>query len=188
MKPNITVRSNVFVRTQAELRNDSDFIAQVRGRVALLKLLGRISSLPDAVSEKTGLSQRQVAELAWEVPCAECGALPEGPITRIGQEEIEFRCPKGQCEQNKLRGRTVLLDPQLVQEAISRWSKPLNEVIQDALKRYRKESGQSVPSDSTRKRPFTIRITLSQHYFFSDRDIEAALARIAGGDDGESRG
>ena len=186
MKPNITVRSNVFVRSQSELREDSDFIAQVRGRTALLRLLSRISSLSDALmSARACRSQRQVAEIAWEVPCAECGALPEGAIIRMGHEEVEFRCPKGKCEQSKLRGRTILLDPQLVQQATSRSGKPLNEVIQDVLRQYRKESSKGVLSESTGKRPFTIRITLSQHYFFSDRDIEAALAATIRGRDGE---
>ena len=186
MKPNITVRSNVFVRSQPQLREDSDFIAQVRGRTALLKLLSRISSLSDALtSARAFLSQRQVAEIAWEVPCAECGALPEGAITRRGHEEVEFRCPKGKCEQSKLRGRTILLDPELVQRATSRWGKPLNEVIQDVLKEYRKESSKGVLSESTGKRPFTIRIFISQHYFFSDQDIEAALVATVRGRNGE---
>ena len=186
MKPNITVRSNVFVRSQSELREDSDFIAQVRGRTALLRLLSRISSLSDALmSARACLSQRQVAEIAWEVPCAQCGALPEGAITRMGHEEVEFRCPKGKCEQSKLRGRTILLDPELVQEVTSRWGKPLNEVTQEVLRQYRKESSKGVLSESTGKRPFTIRITLSQHYFFSDRDIEAALVATVRGRKGE---
>lgn len=186
MKPNITVRSNVFIRSRSQLKDDSDFIAQVRGRTALMKLLGRISSLSDVLaSGRACLSQRQVAELVWEVPCAECGALPEGAITRMGHEEVEFRCPKGKCGQSKLRGRTILLDPKLVEETISLCGKPLSEVIQDALKGYRKEPSQPGPLESTRKRPFTIRIPLSQHYFFSDRDIEAALVATVGGKNGE---
>jgi lipid II:glycine glycyltransferase (peptidoglycan interpeptide bridge formation enzyme) len=128
---------------------------------------------------------RQVAELVWEVPCAECGALPEGAITRMGHEEVEFRCPKGKCELSKLRGRTILLDPKLVEQTTSLWGKPLSEVIQDALKQYRKEPSQTVLSASTRKRPFTIRIPLSQHYFFSDRDIEAALVATIRGRNSE---
>jgi hypothetical protein len=168
------------------LKDDSDFIAQVRGRTALLKLLGRISSVSDVlVSARACLSQRQVAELVWEVPCAECGALPEGAITRMGHEEVEFRCPKGKCEQSKLRGRTVLLDPELVEQATSHGGKPLSEVIQDALKQYRKETSQTVLSESNGKRRFTIRIPLSQHYFFSDHDIEAALIATIRGEDGE---
>lgn len=186
MKPNITIRSNVFIRSRSQLKDDSEFIAQVRGRTALLGLLGRISSLSDVLmSARACLSQRQVAELVWEVPCAECGALPEGAITRMGREEVEFRCPKGKCEQSKLRGRTILLDPKLVEQTTSLWGRPLSEVIQDALKQYRKEHSQTVPSESTRKRPFTIRIPLSQHYFFSDRDIEAALVATIRGKDGE---
>jgi hypothetical protein len=103
----------------------------------------------------------------------------------MGREEVEFRCPKGKCEQSKLRGRTILLDPKLVEQTTSLWGRPLSEVIQDALKQYRKEHSQTVPSESTRKRPFTIRIPLSQHYFFSDRDIEAALVATIRGKDGE---
>jgi hypothetical protein len=186
VKPNVTVRSNIFVRSHFQLRDDSDFIAQVRGRTALLCLLGRISSLSNVLmAARACLSQRQVAEIAWEVPCVECSALPEGAITRMGHEEVEFRCPKGKCEQSKLRGRTILLDPQLVQLATSRWGKPLSEVLQDALKSYRKEASQNGLSESTHKRPFTIRTTLSQHYFFSDPDIEGALARIVRGNDDE---
>jgi len=78
-----------------------------------------------------------------------------------------------------------LLDPELVQRATSRWGKPLNEVIQDVLKEYRKESSKGVLSESTGKRPFTIRIFISQHYFFSDQDIEAALVATVRGRNGE---
>lgn len=178
MKSNITVRSNVYVRSHLNLKDDTAFIRQVRGRSALLKLLVRISLRNDALLLRDKrLSQRQIAELAWEVPCAECGAIPEGPVTRIGREEIEFRCPKGRCDQLSLRGRTVLLDPNLVQRAVSGSTKRLTEVVQDALKEYQHEDG-TLFVETPLKRPFTIRVTLSQHYFYSDRDIELALEQF----------
>jgi hypothetical protein len=178
-KSNITVRSNVFVRKHSELKDDVAFIQQVRGRSALLKLLGRIPSQSGTVLFRDRrLSQRQIAELAWEVPCAECGAIPEGPVTRMGHEEIEFRCPRGRCGQVNLRGRTVLLDPDLVQRAIAGSTRSLTEVVQLALKEFTPEDRASFVQTSL-KRPFPIRVTLSQHYFYSDRDIEMALEQLS---------
>jgi len=178
-KSNITVRSNVFVRKHAELKDDIGFIRQVRGRSALLKLLGRIPSQAGTLLFRDKrLSQRQIAELAWEVPCAECGAIPEGPVTRMGHEEIEFRCPRGRCGQANLRGRTVLLDQDLVHRVLSGSTTSLTDVVQLALKEYIPETRTSFVQTSLKRR-FSIRVTLSQHYFFSDRDIEMALEQLS---------
>lgn len=168
------------------MKDDADFISQVRGRTALLKFLGRISSSKDVLTgARACLSQRQIAELVWEVPCAECGALPEGAVTRMGHEGVEFRCPKGKCKESKFRGRTILLDPVLVEEVMSLSRKNLSDALQDALTQYRKGPSKAVITESTGKRPFTVRIPLSQHYFFSDQDIEAALVAITRGSEDE---
>jgi hypothetical protein len=72
----------------------------------------------------------------------------------------------------------VLLDPNLVQRVMSGSKTSLTELVQAALKDYTPEN--QISSEQTSlKRPFPIRVTLSQHYFFSDRDIEMALEKLS---------
>ncbi len=89
--PNVSIRSNVFVRVSADLCKDKEFCFQVRGREAILRLLRWIA--PDQEVHnlvRKSLSKTQLAELAWQTPCAICGARPEGvvkltPLRCVGQ-------------------------------------------------------------------------------------------------------
>lgn len=180
MKPNIIIRSNVFIRSSIDIIKDSNFLLQVRGRKALVSVLRRISPSTDLQSAaRAHLSQRQVAQVAWEVPCADCGEFPEGAVKRAGKEEIEFRCPKLRCPSRHMVGRRVLLDPELVEQVISSLGDPLSEIVAVALAGYEK-STTGPPALASSRRPYTIRLTASQYYFFSDGDIETALKRLVG--------
>lgn len=180
MKPNITVRPNVFIRSSSELSKDHKFLLEVRGRNALVKVLRRISPSSDLQSAaRAHLSQRQVAEIAWDLPCADCGEFPEGTVTRNGQQEIQFRCPKKRCPSRQWVGRRVLLDPQLVERLLSSFGESLTEVSGVALAGYQKSTRPQLPAPKVR-RPYTIGLTPSQNYFFSDADIENALMQLVG--------
>lgn len=180
MKPNITVRPNVFIRSSTELSKDHEFLLQVRGRKALLNVLRRISPSSDLQSAaRAHLSQRQAAELAWDVPCADCGEFPEGAVRRNGREEIQFRCPKQRCPSRQLVGRRVLLDPDIVDPLISSLGESLIELTRVALADYQKLTTPQLPAHKPR-RPYTIGLTASHNYFFSDTDIENALRQLAG--------
>lgn len=176
-RPNVSIRSNVFVRSGTELRNDNAFIAQVRGRNALLQLLRRLEPNGDLLTTaRKYLSRLQLAQVAWQSPCSICGAFPEGPITRDGTLEIQFRCPRKICSVSEFLPQTVVLSLDLVRRCSDLFNKPIGEVIQDALK-----AQQLVPeeqSSSGPRVPVVVRLTLAQRYFLTDRDIESALIHI----------
>lgn len=174
-KPNITIRSNVFVRDSAELRSDRIFIAQVRGRSALLHLLKRIEPNSDlAVTAQKYLTRTQLAEVAWQAPCSICGAFPEGPVTHHGTLEVQFRCPRSTCSASELLPRTVVLSLDLVRRCSDVFKKPIGEIVQDALK-VRQAAPAEEPRNSVMRVPVVVRLTLGQRYFLTDRDIESAL-------------
>jgi len=177
---NLTIRPNVFPRKDTDVSNDKRFIAQVRGRRALLKLLdhirpgGRIEDAGDM-----GLSHRQLAELAWDLPCSDCGCNSLGPVLKDGKEVIEFRCPRGSCENEPLVGRMVLLPLRLVEQAIEREGRTLSEIVKDALTVY--EQGYKLPLvNFDEQRPFPVRLTLTQSILLSDGEIRDAVRAWVG--------
>jgi hypothetical protein len=172
-KPNITIRSNVFVRSTAELRTDNAFIAQVRGRIALLHLLKRLGPNGDLLTTaRKYLTRTQLAQVAWQSPCSICGAFPEGPVTRDGTLEIQFRCPRNTCSASEFLPRSVLLSLDLVRRCSDVFKRPIGEIIQEALKVQRTPT-QELPSKGPSV-PVVVRLTLAQRYFLTDRDIESA--------------
>jgi hypothetical protein len=176
-KPNITIRSNVFIRNGAGLRSDRAFIAQVRGRSALLHLFRRIEPNGDlATIARKYLTRTQLAEVAWQSPCSICGAFPEGPVTRNGTLEVQFRCPRNTCGASEFLARTVVLSVDLVRRCSDVFKKPISEIVQDALKVH--EAPAEEPPNGVKRVSVVVRLTLSQRYFLIDRDIESALWRL----------
>jgi hypothetical protein len=180
---NITIRPNVFIREDTDLCLDSRFISQVRGRGALLKLLQKIR--PGARIEDgfiAGFCQRQMAELASEVPCSDCGGYPEGPVVKNGKESIEFRCPRSTCTQELFVGRLVMLPVDLVKRAVRQEHRTLPEIVSDAL--TVSEQGCSLPSSGVGEvHPFPIRLTPTQNLLLSDQEIGDALRVWVGEDE-----
>jgi len=173
-KPNVTIRSNVIVRNHAELRNDHAFVAQVRGRSALLHLLKRLEPNGDLLTTaRKYLTRTQIAQVAWQSPCSICGAFPEGPVSRGGSLEIEFRCPRKTCSVSEFLPRTVVLSLDLVRRCADVFKKPISEIVQDALRvQWSVPEG---PPSKARRVPVVVRLTLAQHYFLTGRDVESAL-------------
>jgi hypothetical protein len=180
LRSNISIRSNVFVRVSSDPVQDKEFLSQIRGREAILKLLHRIA--PDQDSRQVArkyLSKNQLAEVAWQAPCAICGALPEGPVQRTTGLEIQFRCPRGTCPTGSLIPRTVLLDVHLIRRITDKFGMPIPKILPSALQEY----DQTIPrisapgaarADSNRRRVVVL-LTRSEYHFLIDTDIESAL-------------
>ena len=177
MQSNVTIRSNLFIRQPVSVKEDRIFVKQVRGRIALAKLIARLSESESTGSRNGLLNQRQVAELVWETPCTKCGAIPEGPISSNGQIEIAFRCPLAVCKGANYRARTVSLDHNVVGKVTSALGLPLSEVVDIALKNIDGKVSSAIGIAPSR-RPFTVRLSPSQYHFLTDADIEAALAAL----------
>jgi hypothetical protein len=184
MKPNVSVKSNVYVRQGVELIRDRPFLEQIRGRDALVKILRRFSPAGDPVGSTRGsFTPRQVAELAWEQRCDICGAIPEGPVSRGGVEQIEFRCPRGQCKTQTYRIKTVLLDFKLVDEATAKMKLTPAEVVRKALETFPPKPGTQA-SECTRgvTRRFPVKLTPYEFYFLTDEEIESSLLSFITGE------
>jgi hypothetical protein len=177
---NVSIRSNIFVRVSSDLANDKEFLWQVRGREAILKLLHRIASSQDTrqVARKY-LSKNQLAQVAWQAPCALCGALPEGPVMGKSGLEIQFRCPRGTCPVGNLMRRTILLEIDLIRRLTNRFGKTVPEILPTALQQIdplidTMRSPEPARVNFTRRR-VVVFLTRSQYYLLTDTDIESAL-------------
>lgn len=180
-RPNITIRSNVFVRNGQPLANDKNFVAQIRGRNALLRCLKQLHPNGDLlVTARKFLSRKQLAEVAWQSSCSSCGAFPEGAVSRNGSLEVQFRCPRNTCAAKEYLPRTVTLSLEVIRACATKFSEPITEIVQNALRLESvTRSNGSTPSRGHRA-PVAIRLTLAQRYFLSDEDIEAALWKHLG--------
>jgi hypothetical protein len=161
MRANIGRRSNVVVISEERYWDTPSFRAQVRGRSALLKWLEKKApgaSLTDAVYHY--LSPRQRADVAWETPCEICGARPEGPVRRGQTVEVEFRCPRGTCRASHHAARTVLVNIDLVNEALARAQTDPSTLVQRVLSRSFNPSGRR---PTGRLVPLPVRLTRSQY-------------------------
>lgn len=185
MRSNVRLRSNVFPSDRPELQ------FQVRGRSALKTQLQ--SKAPDMGEAEAGallkLKPRQVAELAWEIPCSHCGAMPEGPVLHHGSETVEFRCPLGKCEQRKFSGTFVNLNLDMVNQAFGRFGGSISDMVQQALADLPPEAGPGLHDreDPARMRQFSVRLTRTQYYFYGRLGIpqlsviaSAGLRRMLG--------
>jgi hypothetical protein len=175
---NVTVRSNVFIRRTPDVEKDPAFVSQVRGRKALMALLGRLEPGGDPVSSaRKHFSQEQLAQVAWQARCGYCGAYPEGPVAVDGRLEVEFRCPLRICGSSDHVARTLVIDVVLIQQCVEKLKKPFELVVQDALKTSDPGSAPCALPPAARV-PIPVRLTLTQNHFYSDGDIERAVRRL----------
>lgn len=176
MRSNVRLRSNVFPSDRPEL------LFQVRGRPALKAQLRRKApGMGEAeAAALLKLKPRQVAELAWEIPCNHCGAMPEGPVLYHGSETVEFRCPVGRCEQTEFRGTLINLDLDMVNQGIGRFGGDISNLVRQALADLPPEIGTGLDDaeDQARMRQFSVRLTRTQYYSYGRLGIPR-LSRIA---------
>jgi hypothetical protein len=185
MRSNVRLRSNVFPSDRPQLQ------FQVRGRPALkIQLRSKAPGMGEAeASALLKLKPRQVAELAWEIACSHCGAMPEGPVLHHGSETVEFRCPLGKCERRKFSGTFVNLNLDMVNQALGRFGGSISDIVQQALGDLPPEAGPGVhdAEDPARMRQFSVRLTRTQYYFYGplgiprlSRIVNAGLRRLLG--------
>jgi hypothetical protein len=108
----------------------------------------------------------QQAQLAYELPCSECGAIPEGPVRTPGGIELDFRCPRGHCDNS--RGFALIVDLSLdfVQRAAQRSGGDVFARIGRGFCEWSQSVGAgSPPSKPTIQRP--IRVNRTMHYLYS---------------------
>ena len=150
--PNITIRSNVFVRREVGLFKDSAFISQVRGRSALMILLRGLAPHEDpARAARRYLDRRQLAQVAWQARCSVCDGFPE----------------------------TVLIDIEVVRRSTAVLNKPFEEIVQDALRHENGTGSRLVIDEDVERKGMRVRVpvrlSLSQWHFCSDEEIESAI-------------
>jgi hypothetical protein len=163
-KSNLKLRSNLFPkRGNGQTRLEY----QISGAAALKKYLMQIAPGADiAAAARQHLLPWQQAQLAYELPCSECGGIPEGPVRTSKGVEVEFRCPRGQCGNSRGFSLTVDLSIELVQQVSQRIGGDVFALIGMAFCDYSQVVGQgSSPSAPTIQRP--IRVTRTQHYLYS---------------------
>jgi hypothetical protein len=173
---NIVITSNVYLRSGEPLQTDNSFARQVRGRVAVHRLLEIIAPGSDPKSAARGiLSARQIAEAAWQGPCT-CGAYPEGPVRQNGDLDVQFRCPMQHCQSDNQRARRCMLDLTLIDFATKSVNQDIRVIIAKALSTVPLCHSSAVPIECER-RPVPVMLTLYQDNFLTDSDIEDALRR-----------
>src|ERR1017187_9358361 len=179
-RPNVTVRSNVYIRSPEPLEKDHAFRAQIRGRGAIHILLQRLAPFEDLrMASRRLLTPRQMAEVAWQVPCV-CGSYPEGPVLRNGTIDIRFRCPRGTCTSSSFRTRICLLDAELIAAGTRMFGLTVPELVEKALTETSRVATDSTTSQMRRR--FAIRLTLFQDNMLTDEQVESALRSLVKGD------
>jgi len=99
MKSNVSIKSNLYLKS-GDVLDDLDFMRQIRGEKALRLLLEKLNISIDE-AKTIGLTKEQLLELDGGSKCMindpYGGAY--GPIAiENGQEVMEFRCIREECE------------------------------------------------------------------------------------------
>jgi hypothetical protein len=178
-RSNVALFSNVYLRVDRPLSEDSDFQKRVRGRPALTRMLALVApghSL-DAAARRY-LEPWQRADLDWQVRCVWCGAFPLGKVRRLNDVSVEFRCPLGSCRQARAH-RLVRLDFNIVSNFARRLAAPthvaaVQSVFDDCRIVVTPEYVQEPNADL---RPYPARMSWTDYYVLSDADIEAEIVR-----------
>lgn len=178
MTPNITIRSNIYIRIMDSIKEDRKFISQVRGRAALKRLLRIVGASEDTPGF---LTARQRAEIRWEVPCSLCHSYPEGAVVRDGLEMVVFRCPRGHCTGSTTVARTVLLSRCDLSELMSKTgAQSPSAAVEVALSQWKggvPETRREPSSDLIR---LPLRLSLTRAQLLDDVTIGALIRDFVG--------
>lgn len=176
MKSNIGIRSNVYVlNSDPAIKANPEFVRQVRGREAVLRLLQWLGIGPEPGSAGKVLSPRQLGELIWDTPCGRCGAIPEGLLTSSASPEIVFRCPQNICRGSTLRARTVLLPLALVHQLSAKFQEPIADLAHRMLGRVTKKKAVDWAGPRV---PIAIKLSPTQYYLYDDGQIQQVLSEL----------
>lgn len=97
MKPNVRLRSNVYIRTAEEIRYDRAFRDQVRGHKAIRQMVARFIpyQTSEVLSEK--LTPWQLHQY-YERECPFCLCQVYGPVRRQDGIVYVWKRPPKYCE------------------------------------------------------------------------------------------
>ena len=162
-KSNVKLRSNVFP-SAGKFR--AAFPQQINGAAALKKYLAVIAPHTEpSAAARHHLQPRQQAQLAYELPCSECGAIPEGPVRTPEGIELHFRCPRSECREARTAARTVDLSVEIMNHLSTRFGSTLWAEVMRAINNWAASAGDGIaPSGRTFQRP--IRLTRTQFYLY----------------------
>jgi hypothetical protein len=171
--------SNVYPK-QAE--HGVNLHKQIRGGKALRAFLASTAGgidVPTAAGRF--LTTIQQAQLACEPNCAECGAIPEGPV----RGEIQVRCPSETCPTSKTAARCVNINRDLLDMATRQFAGDYSAAVVKALALGSPGETFDRPQSGWRRIP--VRLTRTQHYLyglepdsqFSSR-VDTLLRRLLG--------
>jgi hypothetical protein len=157
------LRSNLF----GPSRTLANVGIEVRGAPALRKYLDRVApGVPRNIAVREHLRPWQQAQIAYELGCETCGALPEGRVRTPDGDRIEFRCPSGFCEHSRSRARIINVDINVLERFRARYGWDISPIIQRALYRF------SVPMASGRSlgerwTQMPVRLSPTQYYLYN---------------------
>jgi hypothetical protein len=181
-RSNVALFSNVYLRDASCLSADTPFQKQVRGRVALMRLLAAVApgSTLEAAARRY-LEPWQRAELDRQVRCVDCSAFPLGTTRSDGTRVLEFRCPLGVCPQARAH-RLVRLDFDVVKRFARHVIAPTHVAALQSLL----NDGRIMPTPGYVQgghadlRPYPARMSWTDYYVLTDADIEAEMIRRLG--------
>lgn len=184
MKANVRLRSNVV------LREDVTFERCVRGSDAVVRLLERTCPQLCGNYDKwqlfraaSMLEPGQILDVAWQVPCAHCGARPEGLV----RGEIQFRCPLSRCTADSPSARTINFTTELL-DRVKSYSGDIHQTVQSALEQHGREYSRENFLPARQQFSIVVRLKPYQHLLYSgwtpkelSDHVEFALLRLIDG-------
>ena len=144
---------------------------ELRGASALRRYLVQAApGIPLDTAMRHLLRPWQQAELAYELGCERCGAVPEGRVRTAEADRIEFRCPAGRCEHSSYRPLRINVDIEVLERFQSRYGLDISEPARKALDTFAQGVGDGI-SLGDRYTQMPVRFTLTQYYLFKSQPI-----------------
>jgi hypothetical protein len=163
--------SNVFLSPG---KDHSRIGVEIRGAPALRKYLQQIASgLPVETAAREKLRPWQQAQLAYELGCNRCGALPEGRVRSGEGDRIEFRCPRGTCGYSSSRALTINIDIEVLERYRRKYGFDISGAVQKAVSAFADLVGPGLPP-GPKCTQMPVRLTSTQFYLMKFESIQSA--------------
>jgi hypothetical protein len=174
LRSNLRLHSNLFPITDPFRER---LPGQISGAGALRKYLDRAAAnVPFEMAARERLCPWQQAQLAYELGCEDCHAIPEGRIRTANGPRIEFRCPRGACDRRRSFARIINIDVALLERILQRFGPDFSAIVQKALYAYAAKVGVGQSLES-RDVQMPVRVTPTQYYLFQFETL-LTLSRI----------
>lgn len=180
MASNLRLKSNVYIRkTDGTLRDDHDFVRQVRGLPAVTKLLAIFGLAPDDMRYESNavrnllrrglITNSQHNMLRWGRRCLDCDSVPVG-MTFAG--ELESRCEKQGCSISALQAKRLLLPHDVVMQFRS--DLRAEETVAKAIEELHGIPPRPDPGGGPRT-AVVVRVDATTAWTYSDDELSAFL-------------